>query len=107
MFGSATVGAVTDGELDRRTGVLFCRIDQIKCDALVVAVAGEDLGSGNTLRFHIDGDGSLVAVEAVSHALASVAFFRIMDRDNPVGCFWPTSGPGLIRGQDPPLSLLR
>ena len=42
--GSATVGAVTEGELDRRSSVLLCCINQIECPRLVVAVVGEGLG---------------------------------------------------------------
>jgi hypothetical protein len=82
--GSATIGTVTEGEFDRRAGVLFRGIDQIKCPGLIVAVAGEDVGGRNELGSHSDGDCRLVAVEAVALALAPVAFFRIVDGDNPV-----------------------
>jgi hypothetical protein len=82
--GSATIGTVTEGEFDRRRGVLFCGINQIECPGLVVAVPGQDVGGGNKLRFRINGDCRLVAIEAVTLALASVAFVGTVYRDNPV-----------------------
>jgi hypothetical protein len=77
--GSATIGAVTEGEFDRRAGVLLCRLDQIECSSLIVTVAGKDVDGGNELGFHIDGDCRLVTIEAAALALAPVAFLRIKD----------------------------